>query len=96
MEFEIARVFMFYVPSSGNYAFTINPKIDVETHLSDIQYNSKYRCIGFESLCPTVNRIFFDYSIPANSRCKLSVKVCRTCDMEYFELVRPHHGKTAW
>ena len=55
------------------YAFCINPPIKQETQLADIQYNSKYHCIGFESLCPTVARICYDYGISALQRVKLSV-----------------------
>ena len=59
---------------NGNmYGFIVNYPFSKETQLADIQYNQKHRCIGFECLCPTVNQIFFDYGLPAQSKAKLSV-----------------------
>lgn len=78
MNQEQAKVFMFSVGggSAGTgiiYAFTLNPDIQQPTQLCDIQYNSKYRTIGFETLCPTVNRILYDYGLP-NCKTKLTVE----------------------
>ena len=76
MNQEVAKVFVFSIPSNGScksYAFTLNPDIKQPTQLCDIQYNSKYRSIGFETLCPTVNRILYDYALP-NRKTKLSVE----------------------
>ena len=103
-----AKVFVFQLTPSlfGNainrplieYAFTLNPKLEQETQLCEIQYNQKHRCIGFETLLPTVNRIFYDYNLPAGSCCKLSVDVEKTAnnDMTYYKLLRPqNNGKSA-
>jgi len=70
-----AKVFVFKVPALGTYGFAVNPDIDRPTQLADIQYNQKYKTIGFESLCPTVNRIFHDYGLPSDRRLKLTVSV---------------------
>jgi hypothetical protein len=72
----------------------LNPSLDQPTHLADVQYNSKHRCIGFECLVPTVNRIFYDYGLPADSRAKLSVKTQTTHGMEYYVIRRPHEKYT--
>lgn len=58
------------------YAFCINTPINQDTQLADIQYNPKYHCVGFESLCPTVARIAYDYGLSAMQRIKLSVSPC--------------------
>lgn len=60
-------------PTYGSvYCFVMNPDLTGhgETQLSDIQYNGKYRTVGFESLCPTVSRIFYDYGIMPHDRPK--------------------------
>lgn len=77
------------------YAFILNPKIDEPTQLADIMYNSKHKCIGFESLCPTVNRIFYDYGLPADSTCRLSVRKGRTSDgsVTYYRICNPSARK---
>ena len=93
-----AKIFVFEVKDfshSGillsNYAFTLNPIFEQETQLADIQYNAKYKTIGFESLCPTVTRIFYDYGLPSTGRAKLSVDVCKTIgDMVYYKILRPY------
>ena len=71
-------VFVFRIPHSGTFGFMTNPCIDSPTQLCQIQYNGKYRCIGFETLCPSVGRIFFEYGLPALRPVKMSVSVHRT------------------
>lgn len=102
-----AKVFMFCINTFNadgsfvtrkDYAFTLNPKLDQETQLCDIQYNQKHRCIGFETLNPTVNRIFYDYGMQAYIRCKLSVDMLQTQynNITYYQLLRPsNNGKSA-
>lgn len=83
MSLDVAKVFVFHLcntateepkQSGAIYAFMLNPKLEQETQLADIQYNSKHRTIGFECLCPTVNRILYDYGLSANAKVKLSVE----------------------
>ena len=80
------------------YAFCINPIMEQETQLADIQYNAKHHCVGFECLVPTVNRIFYDYGLKAETRAKLTVVPARLdgcCDtatnrtMEYYIITPP-------
>lgn len=59
------------------YGFCINPPFEQETQLADIQYNAKHHCVGFECLVPTVNRIFYDYGLKAETRAKLTVVPAR-------------------
>lgn len=95
MGLDVARIYAFYIPDTRCYAFMLNAPIEQETQLADVQYNSKHRCVGFECLCPTVNRIFYDYGLPANVRCKLSVKVCKTEEgLTYYQICRPYGRNT--
>lgn len=58
------------------YAIELNPPIPEEhkeTPMADIQFNTKYHTAGFESLMPTVSRIFYDYNLPATSPVRLRV-----------------------
>ena len=77
MSLESAKVFSFCIelssPRGFFYAFTLNPSFGIDTQLSDIQYNSKYRTIGFEMLCPSVASIFYHYRI-SGTRAKLRVQ----------------------
>lgn len=88
-----AKVFAFFIPESGCYGFSVNPPLSPEdTQIADIQYNDKYRSIGFESLCPSVNRIFYDYGLPSGSMLRLSVIPRRAADGSlFYQIMRPRH-----
>lgn len=59
-----ATVMGFRIGKSGHYGFIVNPEYSrEETILSDIQANDQCRTVGFEALCPTVAKIFYDYNI---------------------------------
>ncbi len=104
MNQEQAKVFMFRLSGASRhcrkvYAFTLNPDIEQPTCLADIQYNSKHRSIGFESLCPTVNRIFYDYGLPYDKPVKLSVETGLTyredtkdiaVPISYYKILSPY------
>lgn len=92
--FRIANFFHEYPKNVTNvYGFCLNPSFGQETQLADIQYNSKHHCVGFECLCPTVNRIFYDYNLKPNTRVKLSVEYGLSLDLEYYTIMPPY-GKS--
>lgn len=88
-----AKVYVFRIPDEDVYAFTLNPPFHAQTQLCDIQYNAKHKCVGFETLVPTVNRIFYDYGLPHSHKCKLSIKERRTHDITYYTICKPN-GKS--
>lgn len=77
------KAIVFRIPEKDSYGFMIDPTVEQETQLNEVQYNDKYRTIGFESLCPTVNRILYDYQLP-QGRFKLAVKKHRTIEHKVF------------
>jgi hypothetical protein len=84
-------VFVFAIPEHGTYGFMHGHGIEQPTQLCNIQYNDKYKCIGFESLCPSVCLILYDYGLPANLRVKLSVSIKKTTLREiYYQLNKPN------
>lgn len=92
-EGEIARVFVFRIKSTHLYGFMTNPSIEQSTQMCDIQYNNRYRCIGFETLCPSVGQIFYDYGLPATQCIKLSVSLQQTQDNKqkiYYQIEKPN------
>lgn len=90
------KVFVFYVPATKCYGFAVNVPLDRPTQLADIQYNSKHKCIGFESLNPTVAKILFDYGVSRFMMpCKLTVTTQVTPQgRDYFQIERPHEKFT--
>lgn len=89
MELSEAKVFAFYVPDNNTYGFVLNPSFDQETQLADIQYNEKYKTIGFPMLNPSVARMFYDYQMPALIRAKLNVKAKTAGEITYYEICPP-------
>lgn len=86
----VPGVFVFRIPRYDTYGFMLDHGIDKPTQLCQIQYNAKHRCVGFETLCPSVGRIFYDYGLPALRPVKLSVSVRRTITgRTYYELDLP-------
>lgn len=85
-----ASVFVFRIPRHNTYGFMLNPEIKEPTQLCQIQYNSKYRCVGFETLCPSVGRIFYEYGLPALRPVKLSVSIKNTKQGDiYYQIDAP-------
>ena len=82
------KIFVFKV--GNEYGFSINPTFEKETQLCNIQYNDKYKCVGFESLCPSVNKIFYDYGLEEDKPVWLSVKKEKLKELTYFKIKRPN------
>lgn len=90
-EGDAARVFVFKVIHTDTFGFMTNPGIEQSTQMCDIQYNDRYRCIGFETLCPSVGQILYHYRLPADRRVKLSVSLQSTAQGKtYYQFDRPH------
>ena len=95
MKAEQAKVFVFKTNDKyQRYAFTLNPQLPEPTQLCAIQYNTKHRCIGFETLCPTVNKIFYDYRLPLAKAVKLSVRSRTLRHITYYVIIPPCHEKS--
>lgn len=89
LEQSQAKVYVFKLTNRNpkHYAFMLNPPIEQETQLADVQYNGKYKTIGFESLCPTVSRIFYDYGMPPLKQAKMTVIPRKFGDSYYYEIM---------
>ena len=74
--------------STGEYAIVFKQNGDERIPMANaIQYNSKYKSIGFESLTPTVNRILNDYNLTLMSKQTLWVKK-KTTSIDYWLICR--------
>lgn len=79
---EENNVYVFKV--LGEYAFAVNVKElkNENTVRAPLQYNNRYKTVGFYSACPSVNRIVFDYNLPDHAIAKVEKK--RNNNIEYF------------
>ena len=68
-----AKVLVFSIPESRTFGFMLNPDVDGRTALAAIQYNARCRCVGFETLCPTVALMLWTYGVRAGAAARLSV-----------------------
>lgn len=85
-----AKVYMFEIPAWDTYGFAVNPELTQETQLADIQYNEKFKTIGFEALCPTVNKMFYCYGLPSALKLKLTVSVHQLANGKvFYNIERP-------
>lgn len=88
---DAAQVFVFRIAGQDSFGFTVNPNIGQPTQLCDIQYNDKYKCIGFESLCPSVGLMLYEYGLSDNCRVKLSVSIQKTPQGKtYYKFDKPN------
>jgi hypothetical protein len=85
---EKASVFLFRT-DTDLFGFMVNPNIETPTQYCDIQYNGKYKCIGFETLNPSVGRILYDYGLSALKSYKLSVSVKDVKGKIYYQIDKP-------
>ena len=87
-----AKIIVFTVAGTTDYAFMMNPPglTKEDTQLADIMYDYEEGSVGFECLVPTVNRIFFDYGLPADSKWKLNVVEKTLPDgRRYYQICKP-------
>ena len=89
--YDAAQVFVFRIAGQDSFGFTVNPNIGQPTQLCDIQYNDKYKCIGFESLCPSVGLMLYEHGLPGDSIVKLSVSIHHTSKgLIYYQIEKPN------
>lgn len=84
-----AQAYVFRIPERNAYAFVISPDSDQPLWpLCNIQVNDQHHTIGFESLCPTVNRICYEYDLPLGPT-KLSVDIQHIAIQTTYIIQRP-------
>lgn len=79
-------VFVFRIKGTNLYGFTLQHGIKQPTQLCNIQYNDKYKCIGFESLNPSVGRILYDYGFKHDCKHRLSVSIQNTNGITFYQI----------
>ena len=84
-----AQAYVFRIPKRNTYAFVISPETEQELWpLCNIQVSDEYHTVGFESICPTVNRICYEYGLP-HKPCRLSVHIKRIKKRKVYIIQRP-------
>lgn len=85
------RILMFRVEDCFGFIINSEETKTDDVHYSTLQYNSKHKSIGFETLNPTVNRMFYDFKFPGTiTKCKLSVTKEKIKGRIYFKIHNPN------
>lgn len=74
------------------YAFTnelIFDMIDEGCPSFEVQYNTKYKTVGFNPSTPTLATILYDYGMPHDAVCRLSVQIEDMFNVKYFIICPP-------
>lgn len=88
---EDIRIFVFRVKDCFGFAINCEETKSGNVQYSNLQYNSKHKSIGFETLNPTVNMMFYDFKLPATmTLCKLTVTKEKTKGRNYFKIHKPN------
>jgi hypothetical protein len=81
-------IFMFRI--SDTFAFMQNPSLDKETQMCIIDCNVFTKQFYFETLCPSVNLMFYEMRLPADRKQKFYIEICKTPqdNKTYYKLKR--------
>lgn len=91
-----AKAFVFFVPHNNTYGFVINYPHSKPTIEAPILYNAKFKSIGFQATCPSVNRIFYDYHIQDHLKAKLLIHIKHLPNGTiYYEIQPPRRNHTS-
>ncbi|MFR9541380.1 MAG: hypothetical protein SNH27_04950 [Rikenellaceae bacterium] len=86
----VPQIYVFQLSDRSGYGFVINTSFkEGETQLCNIQYNDQHKCIGFETLCPSVGAILYEYQLPYDKTFKLSVSTNKAGERSYYKIERP-------
>lgn len=84
------RIFVFKLNEGFGFSVNWEETNSEDVQFSALQFNSKYKTIGFETLNPTVARMFYDFNLPAGiTKCKLTVSKEVIKGRTYFKIHKP-------
>lgn len=88
---EKAETIVFRTPD-GSYNFCFADEVNElpeDAATWPVQYNTQYYTVGFNCPIPTVNRILYDYGLPAEPR-RLRVTVHQINSLIYYKMHAEH------
>lgn len=85
------RIFVFKTGSTYGFCFAEDsPALkDVNTQFATLQMSPAYKVIGFQSEQPSVCQMLYDFGLPYDVMCRISVFPKKAGDLRYYELQRP-------
>lgn len=94
-------IFVFRLSGRGTYGFCMREDWEelrkANTAFAQLQFNQKYKKVGFRSDYPSVTAILDEYNLPLNRMVRLTCIPRKSAKGEpYYEIMRPNLNSSTW
>ena len=94
-------IFVFRLSDRGTYGFCMREDWEelrkANTAFAQLQFNQKYKKIGFRSEYPSITAILDDYDLPLDRMVRLTCIPRKSTKGEpYYEIIRPNLNSSTW
>ena len=94
-------VFVFRLSDRSTYGFCMREDWEelrkANTAFAQLQFNQKYKKVGFRSEYPSITAILDDYNLPLNRMVRLTCIPRKSQKGEsYYEIMRPNLNSSTW
>ena len=94
-------IFVFRLSNRGTYGFCMREDLEelrkANTAFAQLQFNQKYKKVGFRSEFPSITAILDDYDLPLDRMVRLTCIPRKSAQGEpYYEIMRPNLNSSTW
>lgn len=94
-------IFVFRLSDRGTYGFCMREDCGelrkANTAFAQLQFNQKYKKVGFRSDYPSITAILDEYNLPLNRMVRLTCIPRKSAQGEpYYEIMRPNKNTSTW
>ena len=94
-------IFVFRLSDRGTYGFCMREDWEelrkANTAFAQLQFNQKYKKVGFRSDYPSITAILDEYNLPLNRMVRLTCILRKSQKREpYYEIMRPNLNSSTW
>ena len=94
-------IFVFRLSDRGTYGFCMREDLEelrkANTAFAQLQFNQKYKKIGFRTEFPSVTAILDEYDLPLNRMVRITCIPRKSAKGEpYYEIMRPNLNSNTW
>lgn len=94
-------IFVFSLSDRGTYGFCMREDWEelrkANTSFAQLQFNQKYKKVGFRSDFPSITAILDDYDLPLDRMVRLTCIPRKSAKGEpYYEIMRPNLNSSTW
>ena len=94
-------IFVFRLSDRGTYGFCMREDLEelrkANTAFAQLQFNQKYKKVGFRSEYPSITAILDEYDLPLDRMVRLTCIPRKSAKGEpYYEIMRPNLNSSTW